>query len=224
LRKTPGDYSRFVDLSVDFASLKSQVYPGSPLPLRSTFTTIADTGFQSNIWTFEEHTGTHVDAPAHTVVNGDSIEATPLSRYIGKGIVLDFSRYPSRAEIGERDISKRLGDIGLGADAQLNSVLLFYTGYTSKFGTPKWLDNPVLGRDACEFIAGLGVKAVGIDAATPDRDPYPAHKLLLPKGIPIFENLANLDRLLRKEFVFVGAPIPLVGGTGSPVRALALLH
>jgi kynurenine formamidase len=52
---------------------------------------------------------------------------------------------------------------------------------------------------------------------------FAAHKTLFPKEIAIYESLNNLDKLLNKEFLFVGAPLRLVGGSASPVRALAVV-
>jgi len=214
---------KIIDLSVPLNSLDSPVYPGSPPPVRSTFMTIQETGFQSNIWMFEEHTGTHVDAPAHILPAGPSIDGVPLSRYVGNGIVLDLSRHPPRGSIEKRDVARALEGSDLAGGPQADSVLLFYTGYTRRFGTPAWMDNPVLSSGACDYIARLGVKAIGFDAASPDREPFPAHKMLLPKGIAIYENLVNLECLIHKRFIFVGAPLSLVGGTASPVRAFAIL-
>jgi len=214
---------RVIDLSVPLASLSSPVYPGSPLPVRSTFMTIEESGFQSNVWTFEEHTGTHVDAPAHILPSGPTIDEISLSRYVGRGVVLDFSSHPAKGTIEKQDVVRGLEDEGLGDITKSDWVLLFYTGYTGRFGTPTWMDNPVLSSETCAFLARLKVKAIGIDAASPDREPFPAHKLLLPKGVAIYENLVNLERLVHKRFVFVGVPLPLVRGTASPVRAFAIL-
>lgn len=218
------DSEEVIDLSVPLASLNSPVYPGSPLPVKSTFLTIEETGFQSNLWVFEEHTGTHVDAPAHILAEGDSVEEMSASRYVGPGVVLDFSACRPKSVLKRRDMINAMREIGLEDHRMPGSILLLYTGYTSKFGTSSWLDNPVLGTEACHFIAGLKPKAIGIDAASPDREPFPAHKLLLPMGISIYENLTNLNLLLHRDFLFVGASLPLVGGTASPVRALALVR
>ena len=68
--------------------------------------TIAESGFQSNVWVFEEHSGTHVDAPAHIQTAGSTIEKMPLSRYVGRGVVLDFSGLAPKSEIGKGDIVK----------------------------------------------------------------------------------------------------------------------
>lgn len=211
-----------IDLSTPLISLKTPVYPGTPQPIRSAFLTFEESGFSSNLWTLEEHTGTHVDAPAHVVPKGKSIDRISLSSYVSRGIVLDFSSHRSKS-IGDHDILKRLGRKGMGAQLGRGWVVLFYTGYTRKFGTPAWMRAPGLNRKACEFLGNVGVKAIGFDAASPDHSPFPAHKLLLRQGIALYENLANLEKVLHKKFIFVGAPLPLVGGTASPVRAFALI-
>jgi kynurenine formamidase len=220
--KQDDDSIEVIDLSAPLISLNSPVYPGTPQPVRGTFLTVEESGFSSNLWTLEEHTGTHVDAPAHVLSKSPSIDKIPLSRYVGRGIVLDFSRHRSKS-IGERDILKRLEKEGMNRKLATGSVILFYTGHTRKFGTPAWMNAPGLNRKGCEFLGKLGVKAIGFDAASPDHAPFPAHKLLLPRGIGLYENLANLEKVLHKTFIFVGAPLPLVGGTASPVRAFALI-
>ncbi|MGI0080923.1 MAG: cyclase family protein, partial [Nitrososphaerales archaeon] len=102
-------------------------------------------------------------------------------------------------------------------------ILLFYTGYTEKDRTNDWMEHPELSDDACRYIAELGVNAIGFDAPSPDHSPFPAHKILLPKVISVYENLANIHKVLGKSFTFVGLPLALAGGTASPVRAIAIL-
>ena len=101
--------------------------------------------------------------------------------------------------------------------------MLFLTGYTAKDRTQGWMEHPDLTKDACKFLIEKKVKAVGFDAPSPDHAPFEGHKTLLPKGIVIFENLANLQKLLNKRFFFVGTPLKLVGGTASPCRPVALV-
>lgn len=211
----------FIDLSVPFESLATPAWPGLPRPLKASFTSFKDSISQTNLWIFNEHTGTHVDSAAHFVEDGVTIERVPISRCMGNAVVLDFSTKPPKCEISKADIMEALKHrdetrIGRGW------ILLFYTGYTSKMGTIQWGDYPGLTDDACRFIAELEVNAIGADAPAIDHEPYPAHKLLLPLGITIYENLTNLQKLLDRKFVFVGVPLPLVKGTASPVRAFAM--
>lgn len=215
---------QIIDLSMQLKSLVTPVYPGYPLPLKATFTTVRDNGYYSNIWTFAEHTATHVDSPAHFVENASTIERTELGRFIGEGLVLDFSRVKPRYEITSSDIKEKIKQAGLSDKIGKGWVLLFHTGYSAKAGGKDWLDHPVISDDACDEIIRLGVNAIGLDAPGPDRAPFNVHKKLLPRGIVIYENLTNLDSLLGKRFLFVGLPLPLVDGSASPVRAVAIIY
>jgi kynurenine formamidase len=207
------------------------VFPGYPQPLKSAFTTIQDNGYRSYVWSFVEHTSTHVDSPAHFLQDGKTIDKIPISRYASNGLVLDFSNKPPNYVINKADIVGALQASGK-KDVGSGWALLFYTGYTSKAGTAEWLHHPELNEEAAAYIAGRNVNAIGFDAPSPDHGEispsgqvsgFAAHRILLPKEIAVYENLNNLDKLLNKDFVFVGAPLRLVGGSASPVRAIAII-
>ncbi|MBI2648035.1 MAG: cyclase family protein [Thaumarchaeota archaeon] len=216
-------YKQIVDLSVPLKSLDTPIYPGYPQPLRTNFTTLRDDGYQSYVWTFVEHTSTHVDAPVHMVKRGEAVDKMPLSQYVGQGAVLDFSRKKARYAIKAKDIARALSASRARDFFGPGWIVLFFTGYTAKDRTQRWIEHPDLTKDACKFLIERKVKAVGFDAPSPDHAPFQAHKTLLPKGIVIFENLANLQKLLKKQFLFVGTPLKLVGGTASPCRPVALI-
>jgi arylformamidase len=210
-----------IDLSVPMKSLDTPVFPGYPQPLRATYTTVAKEGYASFIWTFAEHTSTHVDSPAHFFEGSMTIDQVPLRRYVGPGMVLDFTKKPPpKYEISKKDILD--GFRATGETPRAGSIVLFYTGYSDKSGA-EWLEHPSLGDEASRYLVELQVNAVGFDAPSPDHPPFPAHKTLLPQTIGVYENLTNLDKLVGKKFFFVGAPLRLAGGSASPVRALAIV-
>jgi arylformamidase len=210
-----------VDLSVPMKTLDTPVFPGYPQPLRLNYTTVSKEGYASFVWMFAEHTSTHVDSPAHFFEGALTIDQVPLNRYVGPGVVLDFTKKGKNYDITKEDVEKSLEK--LGQKPAEGSVLLFYTGYTEKGSSPEWMEHPALSESASRCIVSLKPNAVGLDAPSPDHPPFPAHKILLPEKIAIFENLWNLDRVLGKDFYFVGAPLRLYGGSASPVRALALV-
>jgi arylformamidase len=212
-------------------SLNTPVFPGYPQPLKSAFTTIQENGYRSYVWSFVEHTSTHVDSPAHFLQNGATIDKMPISRYVSNGVVLDFSKKEANYGISATEIASALQSAGK-KDIGPGWALLFYTGYTSKAGSPEWLKHPELDESASTYIAEKNVNAIGFDAPSPDHGEisasgqlsgFPAHRILLPKEIAVYENLNNLDKLLNRDFIFVGAPLRLVGGSASPVRALAII-
>lgn len=210
-----------IDLSVPLKSLDTPVFPGYPQPLRSIYTTVGKEGYASFVWMFAEHTSTHVDSPAHFFEGAPTIDQVPLRRYVGPGMVLNFSGKPRNYNIGKEDIEKALKNVG---EKSLSGwIILFYTGYTDKSSTSEWLEHPALSEAACKYLVELQVNAVGLDAPSPDHPPFPAHKILLPQKIGVYENLWNLEKILEKKFLFVGAPLSLYGGSASPVRALAII-
>ena len=213
-----------VDLSLPVKSLNSLgMFPGLPQPMRTTFSTFQDGGPLTYSWVLVDHTGTHLDSASHFREGGQTIDQLPVSRCVGHGVVLDFSKQPPRYSIGKEDILKAIQAADKNGQVGPGWVLLFYTGYTARANTPQWLDHPELSEEACKFIVEMNVNAIGFDAPSPDHAPFPAHGILLPKGIGNYENLANLDKLLGRDFIFVGEPLGLVGSTGSPVRAIAMI-
>ncbi len=147
----------------------------------------------------------------------------PLSHYVGNGIVPDFSKKPKRFQIKKADIEKAIG-AGRGLQEEevgKGWIVLFHVNYTAKNTGADWLEHPDITKEAAEYLVGLGIEAVGIDAPGPDHPPFEAHKTFLPKNVVIFENLSNLDQLLGKDFLFVGTPIALAGGTAGYHPAVA---
>ncbi len=216
-------YKRIIDLAVPMTNMDTPVYPGYPQPLRTIFSTLRDDGYASYVWTFVEHVSTHVDAPIHMVKGGTSVEKMPLTRYVGLGVVLDFSKKPKRFQIRRADVESALRATAHAKEVGRGWIVLFYLNYTSKYRSPDWMEHPDITREAAEYLVDLGVEAVGIDAPGPDHPPFEAHKTFLPKGVVIFENLTNLDKLVGKDFLFVGTPIALAGGTAGISRPVALV-
>lgn len=194
------------------------------MPFKSTMTTLKDTGWLSYLWVFVEHSGTHVDAPIHVIDGATPVDKVPLGTYVAKGAVLDMTSKKPHSTITEADIYSSLKQAGLQGKVGKGWVLLLQTGWTSKAMTPEWLEYPELTVEASKAIVKLGVNAVGLDSPSPDYAPLSSHKVLLAEGIGIIENLANLEKVKGKDFIFVGAPLPLVDGSASPVRAFALVR
>ncbi len=215
--------SEVIDLSVPIKSQDTPIYPGYPQPLRTNFSTVRDDGYLSNVWSFVEHTATHVDAPVHFAEGMTPVDEMPLGHYVGYGVVIDLTSKPKRYGITKEDVASGLAAAGIEDGRGEGLILLFRTGYTGKSRTPDWLDYPDLTKEACEFVIEKGFRAVGFDAPGPDHAPFEAHKTLLPRNVVIYENLDNLDKVQGRKFLFVGTPLALVGGSASPCRAVALM-
>jgi kynurenine formamidase len=163
------------------------------------------------------HSGTHVDAPSHLVVDGVTVDELPMHLLVGPAVVVDLRDLGPREPIGwER----------LAAYARPGRMLVLHTGWDRLWGSPRYEDHPYLGAEAASGLVTAGVRTVGIDALSVDETggvAFPAHEALLGAGGVVVENLTNLAAVDHPEPVLSVLPLPLRGGDGSPVRAVALL-
>ncbi len=219
------EHRQIVDLSVVLSGATVH-YPTDPSfhrVVHTDFTAGGDESGGARVSRMEmgTHIGTHVDAPLHVRPGAPSISDLPLSRFFGRATALERLKLP-----GE---NLELSDLA-GAGIRENDIVLFRTGWEERAGSPLFFEGewPGLSRDCAAALADRGVKAVGLDSPSADGPKgisagFAAHKLLLDAGIPIFEALVNLDRVVGKRFLFIGLPLGIDQGDASPVRAIALL-
>ena len=195
------------------------VYPGDPSPKLRAMFFLEREGFRESWLGFNSHTGTHVDAPAHVLAEGATLDSLPLERFCGRAAVLHC---PNRTVLTMED----LAPIRAAADEAV--VLLVDTGWSSKWATPDdcW-DYPVLGEDLADYLIASGKRGIGLDgpSADPREDPdLTIHRKLLGAGVLLFENLRNLDQLGQGPVFFAALPLDYVKADGAPVRAAAFLE
>jgi arylformamidase len=195
------------------------VYPGTEPPVIVAGTTVAEDGFFEKKITLYSHTGTHVDAPAHMLEDGKTLDAFPVDQFFGSAIVLNATE-SANGIIGLDSIEPRLQDI------EAVDFLLIRTGWDRHWGTEQYFaDYPVLSIPAAEALAGSGLKGIGFDAISPDpvgSPDLPVHKVLMAAEMVIIENLTGLGQLPPGQFVFSCFPLAFEDADGSPVRAVAL--
>jgi len=187
-----------IDLSL-LISENTPVYPDDPPVSLKLWAVIERDGYYMNVLKMGEHSGTHVDAPAHFIPGGKTIDEMPLERFAGRGMVVDVRN-------GNNPV--RLDEIPDGG--YFGKIVLFLTGGRE------------LSPEVALFLVAEGVKAVGTDSMSIGGDAV--HRILLSEEVPVFENLINLEALLGKDFTFVAFPLKIEGGSGSPVRAVALFQ
>ena len=197
--------------------------------------------YAANNFEGAEHGGTHLDAPVHFARNGDKADEIPLRRLMGRGVVVDVSE----AALADRDYQvtradlvaheRRHGRIPEGA------IVLLHTGYgrywpdrerymgTAELGeaaVPK-LHFPGLHPNGARWLVRRrDVRAVGLDTASIDYGQsklFESHRVLGAANVPVFENVANLRRLPADGFLFIGLPMKIDGGSGGPLRAMAIV-
>jgi arylformamidase len=184
-----------------------RVYPGDPKPKFEPHATIKDNNANITRITLGSHTGTHVDAQWHFLLEGDTIDREPLCKFIGEATIIDAS---GKKSIAAEDFS--------GYDIRTNDIILIYTGTSDRL-----TDFTYLEVSAAEWMVEHKVKCVGVDTASVEKygiKDAPVHKLLLAKKIGIIENLANFEQFAGSRMFFVCLPLPLKGLDGSPARAI----
>lgn len=176
-----------------------------------------------------EHTGTHVDALNHMgrEFRDQSIETMPLNMFYTSGLCLDLSDKGLRELIEPGDLERALTRTGL--KIQLGDTVLLYTDhYRRAFGTQDWQNGPGLSADAVHWLGLQAVAAFGVEMASPGvrhLSNKAVHRVCGEMGFTHYENLVNLHCLVdRGRFRFIGLPLKIRGGTGSPVRAIAVFE
>jgi len=176
-----------------------------------------------------EHTGTHVDALNHMArqYRGQSIDTMPLNMFYTEGICLDLSDKGLRELIEIRDIKRALAV----AELQIkpgDTVLLYTDHYRRAFGTDDWHNGPGVSVEATRWLGEQRIAAFGVEPASPGVrgiSNKEVHHVCGELGFTHYENMVNLHQLIgRGRFRFIGLPLKIRGGTGSPVRAVAVFE
>jgi kynurenine formamidase len=173
-----------------------------------------------------EHTGTHVDAYFHMDPDGDTIDRMPLDLFFGKAVCLDLTHIPDLGEITVEELEAAERAAGVRIDGH---IVLINTGlHRRHYPDPVIFDvNPGLTAEATHWLADRGSRMHGTEGPSTDTmstNLFPSHRACRDRGLTHYEWLVNLEELVGVgEFTFFGVPLKLHEGTGSPVRAFALV-
>lgn len=186
-----------------------------------------------------EHGGTHLDAPIHFDVNGQTTDQIPLESLVGKAVVIDVSDQASKDRnylLTDRDVlafEEKHGRIETG------TIVLLRTGW-SRFwpdaksylgddtpGDASKLEFPSFGADAARLLVeDRGAAVLGVDTASTDygkSTDYPVHRIAAARNVSNLENLTNLEKLPPTGALVIALPMKIEGGSGGPARVIALV-
>ncbi|WP_411895822.1 cyclase family protein [Winogradskyella sp. A2] len=235
---------RLVDLSHAYSHETVYWVTAKEFELDTVFEGETDKGYYYSAFNFStaEHGGTHLDAPIHFAKKGQTVDEIPLEKLVGHAIKIDVS---SNA-FDNPDYLITIDDL-IAWEKQKKtkipdgSIVLLQTGFSKYYpnrvkylGTDekgeeavKKLHFPGLSPDAAKWIVEQrNINAIGIDTPSIDygqSEYFQSHVILLSKNIPAFENLTNLDQLPNSGFEIVALPMKIKGGSGAPLRIVAIL-
>lgn len=195
--------------------------------------------YAANRFCTPEHGGTHLDAPIHFGEGKRTADQIPVRQLVAPAVVIDVTRQVAS------DVDYRLtredvlafeashGRIAAG------TIVLLRTGWASRWGDRKayfgddtpgdatHLHFPSYGPEAARLLVEeRGVGAIGVDTPSLDHGPsrdFLVHRIAAAREVPGFENLAALAELPATGAWIVALPMKIGGGSGGPLRAIALL-
>lgn len=242
-RSTGFPHGAIVDLSYPFDSGTVYWPTAGGFQLEKDFEGETEQGFYYSAYKYSaaEHGGTHIDAPVHFARGRNSVDEIPLNQLVSIGVLIDVTGPVLKNkdyQVTTADLTnweRRNGRIPSGA------ILLLRTGFGKHYtdrkrylGTEERgaaavakLHFPGLHPDAARWlVTNRRVNAIGLDTPSIDYGQsklFESHRTLFEKNIPAFENVANLDKLPSKGFNVIALPMKIKGGSGGPVRIIAIL-
>lgn len=207
-----------VDLT-QFFETGMPVYPGIEPPSFTALASVATDGYAMTEHRLWNHTGTHIDAPAHQILDGETLDEIGLDRLCTEAAVVDVSSR-SPGAIGWAELEPLATHVGE------NDWVLLYSGNGRNWGSDEyWTGWSYPDAEAARQLIARGISGVGFDGPSPDpvdSTDFPLHRVWLGAGRLILENLTNLDHLPPRVQLIV-APMKVRDANGGPTRVFALL-
>ena len=176
------------------------VYPGDPAPAREVLASL-DAGDVINLTAFSmcAHNGTHVDAPAHFLPDGDTVDKLPLPKTVGHCVVISHT-----GDVTAEDAARMLQIAG-------NCKKLLIKG------------NATLTLEGAQVLADAGMDLYGNESQTvgPESAPMAVHKCLLGANVVLLEGV-RLAGVPDGAYLLCAAPLNLGGAEGAPCRAILI--
>lgn len=208
---------RLIDLSHPLGT-GMPVYPGDPEVAFEHALTVEGDGVAVERLDLGSHSGTHLDAPSHSIAGGRTVDEIPLDLLWGSARIL-------RAEVSA---GKEIGLSHVEVPEALPAIVCVASGWDRHFGTALAVDHPHLSRELAELLWERGARVLGVDMLSPDPTSHaaagmPVHEFWLGNDGVIVENLVGLGGV-PNELTLSLLPLRLTGIDGSPIRAVGFIE
>lgn len=198
---------KFVDLSI-LVNENTPMYPGDKAPKFEPAGVLEKDGFQDHYVSFNNHIGTHLDAPVHMYKDGKSLDRIPLENFTGRGVYIKVVNNTFDLE--------KIRKVAIGE----GDIVLFHTGMSERLYEEDYYKSyPQVPVEVAQHLVDKGIKMMGVDMGGVDHD-FSIHRLLLKNEVLILENLINMGTLSGKEFKVYAFPLKFELDA-SPVRVVA---
>jgi kynurenine formamidase len=179
-------------------------------------------GWNATTLNLYSHCGTHMDAPCHFLPGGASLDQQDLLVCVGPATIVNVAPAKAKQLIEIEDLGSLADSIAPG------ERLLFRTDWHKRFGTPEYRDQlPRISLKLAQFLVDKQVGLIGVEPPSVadvnnKRELTEVHQTLFRGNVLIVEGLANLDQISSTTVQFIALPLKIIGGDGSPVRAIAI--
>lgn len=209
-----------IDLTQSISPTLKQ-FPGSPDVTFIKWSKYEIEGYNLEAMFLSTHTGTHMDAPSHFIKEGYSVDKIDVNRFFMSSTHIIRIHKDSNELISLEDI------VNSGVSISTGDSIIFSTGWEKHYFSDNYMSsNPGLSIEAATYLIDYKINTVAIDSPSIDAgkdSSFIAHQALLKNNIIIIENLCNLEKINKNNFTFIAAPLKIMGATGSPIRALAII-
>ena len=197
--------------------------------------------YAANKFCGPEHGGTHIDAPKHFAISSHTVDQIPVEQLIGNAILIDVTKQSEANREYQVTVADFTAWESQNSQIPNGAIILVRTGFAKYWpdrvkymgtdergaGAVAKLHFPGLHPEAARWLTtNRSIKAIGLDTPSIDYGQstlFESHQILFAKNIPAFENVGDMSSLPAKDFLVIALPMKIGGGSGGPLRIVAIV-
>ena len=171
--------------------------------------------------------GTHIDAPAHVIPGGRTVDQLTIEELFAACVVIDVRSEAGEDYIITPDVIEKFEE--RNGEIKPKSFVIFYTGWDKYWSEREKYHNnhrfPSIDPKVAEILLKRDIAGLGTDTLSPDTGAagFPVHRAMLGANKFIVENIANAKLLPSTGSKILALPMNITGGTEAPIRLIGFL-